>query len=156
MMSLNPILVAAAADFLVGWLWYSDLAFGAAWRKASGHSKVDMKKDFYLRIAVQILASIMIATALYIAILTFQRAQVPGSQAMFTQLYSWFFIPVAQNAEMMASLKIAGFVWFGFYVPAGLSCTVWHSAILWQKFILKAGGRLAQLLAMAAVLATLG
>lgn len=156
MIPFNPILAAAAADFLVGWLWYSDLAFGPAWRKASGHGKVDMKKDFYLRIAVQIISSIMIATALYIAILTFQKAQLPATQAMYTQLYSWFFLPVAHNAEMMSSLKIAGFIWFGFYVPSGLSCTVWHSSILWNKFLLKAGSRLARLLTIAAVLAALG
>jgi hypothetical protein len=155
-MSLNPILAAAVADLLVGWLWYSDYAFGTMWRKVSGHGKVDMKKDFYMRVALQLVSSIMVATALYIAILTFQRAQIVSSQATFTQIYSWFFMPAMQNAELMSALKIAGFIWFGFYLPAGLSCTVWHNQIMWHKFALKAGGRLAQLLAVALVLARLG
>ncbi len=156
MMPLNPILAAAVADTVVGWLWYSDYAFGAMWRKVSGHSKADMKKDFYLRIALQLISSIMVATALYIAILTFQKAQIVTSQAMFTQIYSWFFVPATSNAELMSSLKIAGFIWLGFAVPAGLSCTAWHNQIMWNKFLIKAGGKLAQLLAIALVLARLG
>lgn len=154
-MHLNPILAAAAADMVVGMFWYSDYAFGPLWRKVSGH-KSDVSKEFYLRLALQVVSSVMVATAFYIAILTFQKAQIVSSQAMFTQMYAWFFIPDVRNAELMSSLKIAGFLWLGFYVPAALSCTVWHSVIMWQKFALKVGGKLAQLLAMAAVLATLG
>ena len=155
MMSLNPILAAAAADMVVGMFCYSDYAFGPMWKKVSGH-KMDVSKDFYLRLAFQVVSSVMVATAFYIAVLTFQKAQVVSSQAMFTQLYSWFFMASAQNAELMSTLKIAGFMWLGFYVPSYLSCTVWHSPIVWHKLMIKSVCKLAQLLAMAAVLATLG
>ncbi|MBP6892379.1 DUF1761 family protein [Candidatus Babeliales bacterium] len=155
MMPLNPIIAAAAADMLVGKLCYSEYAFGPMWRKLTG-VKSEVSKDMYLRLAVQAVSSIMAATALYIAILTFQKAQIISSQAMFTQLYSWFFMASAQNAELMSSLKLAGFVWFGFFVPNYLSCTVWHNQIIWHKFTIKSICKLAQLLAMAAVLATLG
>ena len=155
MMPLNPILAAAAADMIVGMLWYSDYAFGPLWKKVSGH-KMDVSKDLYLRLALQAVCSVMIATAFYIAILTFQKAQAVVSQAMFTQIYSWFFMSAANDADMISSLKIAGFLWLGFFVPSSLACAVWHNVIAWQKFALKAGGKLAQLLAMAAVLAILG
>ena len=155
MMPLNPILAAAIADMAVGMLWYSDYAFGPLWKKIVGH-KTDVSKEFYLRIALQFVSSVMIATAMYISILTFQKAQIISSQAMFTQIYAWFFEGSAKNAELMSSLKIAGFVWLGFCVPTALSCTVWHNVIMWQKFSVKVGGKLAQLLAIAAVLATLG
>lgn len=155
MMPLNPILAAAAADMLVGMFCYSDYAFGPMWKKITG-TKNDVSKEFYLRVALQVVSSVMIATAFYIAVLTFQKAQIVSSQAMFTQLYTWFFTASAQNAELMSTLKIAGFMWLGFFVPSYLSCTVWHTAIIWHKFMIKAVCKLAQLLAMAAVLATLG
>jgi hypothetical protein len=155
MMPLNPILAAAAADMVVGMLCYSDYVFGPMWRKAGGH-KHEYSKEFYLRLALQVVSSVMIATAFYIAVLTFQKAQVVSSQAMFTQLYSWFFMASAQNAELMSTLKIAGFMWLGFYAPSYLSCTAWHKPISWHKFMIKAVCKRAQRLAMAAVLATLG
>ncbi len=155
MMPLNPILAAAVADMVVGKICYSEYAFGPMWRKVTG-VKSEVSKDVYLRYAVQAVSSIMAATALYIAILTFQKAQIISSQAMFTQIYSWFFVDAAHNAELMSSLKLAGFVWFGFFVPNYLSCTVWHNQIIWHKFMIKSVCKLAQLLAMAAVLATLG
>ena len=119
MMHLNPILAAAAADMVVGMFCYSDYAFGPMYKKITG-VKHDASKEFYLRLAVQVISSIMIATAFYIAALTFQRAQVISSQPMFTQFYSWFFMAPAQNAELMSTLKIAAFMWLGFFVPSSL------------------------------------
>lgn len=151
MMHLNPIIAAAAADMFIGMFWYSDYAFGPLWKKVTG-MKSDVSKEFYLRIALQIVSSLMFATALYIAVLTFQKTQLVSSQEMFTQIYAWFFTPTVQHAELMSALKIAGFVWLGFFVPAHLSCTVWHNIILWQKFAIKSAGKLAQLLGMAAAM----
>lgn len=155
MLQLNPILAAAAADMVVGMFWYSDYAFGPMWKKIMG-SKNDVSKEFYLRVALQVVSSLMIATAFYIAVLTFQKAMPVSGQEMFTQVYSWFFTPVVQHASLMSSLKIAGFFWLGFFVPGQLSCTVWHSVIMWHKFVIKVGGKLAQLLAMAAALSIFG
>ena len=155
MMHLNPILAAAAADMVVGMFWYSDYAFGPMWKKVTGR-KEDVSKEFYLRLALQVVSSLMIATAFYIAVLTFQKSVPVSSQEMFTQVYAWFFTPSVQHAELMSSLKIAGFLWLGFFVPSSLSCTVWHSVMMWHKFVLKNGGKLAQLLAMAAALSYFG
>lgn len=155
MISINPILAAAAADIVVGMLWYSDYGFGPMYRKLSGH-KLDMRKDLYVRIALQVVGSIMIATAFYIAILTFQKSQAMYSQEALTRLYSWFFMPSVDHAECMSSLKIAGFIWLGFFVPTKLSCLAWSPVMVWQKFAIKACGKLAQFLAMAAVLSYLG
>ena len=155
MVSFNPILAAAAADLAVGVFCYSDYAFGPMWRKIHG-SKSDVGKEFYFRLGLQVISSVMVATALYISILTFQKAQVVSSQAMFTQVYSWFFEASAQNAELISSLKIASFIWFGFYVPNFFSCVVWQNPLVWNKFLIKSVCKLVQLLAMAAVLASLG
>ena len=155
MMHLNPILAAAAADMFIGMFWYSDYAFGPLLRKVTG-IKCDVSKQFYLRVALQLVSSLMLATAFYIAVLTFQKTQLVSSQEMFTQLYAWFFTPTVQHAELFSALKIAGFMWLGFFVPASLSCAAWHNAIIVQKYLIKTGGKLAQLLGMAAAIAIFG
>lgn len=155
MFSVNPIVAAAAADILVGCLYYSDFAFGPLARKLCT-DKPDMKKDLHIRYGLQIVASLMLATAFYIAILTFKKTELPLAQDMFTRMYSWFFTDVqVVHADCMASLKIAGFLWVGFVVPQALSAAAWHS-LNFKKVALKAGGKLAQFLAMACTLAYFG
>jgi hypothetical protein len=155
MMPINPILAAAAANIAVGWLYYSEFAFGPMLKKITG-SKCDVSKDFYLRMAVEIVASLMLATAFYIAILTFKKTTLPYSEELFTKIYAWFFNDAnAVQADMASSLKAAGFLWFGFAVPMAISATAWHS-MNWQKAVLKLGCKLAQFLAMAGALAYFG
>lgn len=156
MMPINPILAAAAADILVGMFLYSDYGFGKLWSKVTG-MKCNCSKDFLLRMAAQIVSSLMIATALYIAILTLKKTELPQTYQLFTQVYSWFFTPEAVGADLMSSLKIAGFFWLGFNVPLILSKTVWASDVIhWKKGALKAVFQLAQFLAMAGALAYFG
>jgi len=155
MMPINPILAAALADIIVGAVYYSDYAFGPLCKKLST-TKYDMHKDFYLRMAVQVVASLMIATAFYISILTLKKAELPQSQEMFTRIYAWFFKDAQDvHADIMSSLKIAGFLWFGFAVPMAFAATAWHS-MNWKKTVLKLGCKLGQFLAMAGALAYFG
>jgi|GEM_PF-1277688 len=155
MMPINPILAAALADIIVGAIYYSDYAFGPLCKKLS-ITKCDTSKDFYLRLAVQVVASLMLATAFYIAILTLKKTELPYTHEMFTRIYAWFFKDAQDvHADMKSSLKIAGFLWFGFAVPMALSATAWHS-MNWKKAGLKLGCKLAQFLAMAGALAYFG
>lgn len=153
MMPLNPILAAAAADMAVGMFWYSDYAFGPLWKKI--HGKTNVEKDLYQRVAIQAVGSVMIATALYIAIMTFQKTQGVYAHEMFTKWFSWFLTEKEQSTELVSSMKTAGFIWLGFFVSSGISCAAWSSAPAWTKFAVKTGCKLVQLLAMAAVLVKL-
>lgn len=154
-MPMNPILAAALADIIVGWFYYSDFAFGPLCKKYSA-TKCEFSKDLYLRLAIQFAASLMLAAAFYISILTLKKTELPYAHEMYTRIYAWFFKDgQAVQADMVSSLKMAGFLWLGFAVPMTVSATVWHS-MNWRKAALTLGGKLAQFLAMAAALAYFG
>ncbi|MBP9764805.1 DUF1761 domain-containing protein [Candidatus Babeliales bacterium] len=154
MMPLNPIIVAAVADVLAGVVIYSDYAFGPLWHKVTG-MKCKMGKDAYLRFALQFVCSLMTATALYIAILTFQKTDVTYVQSTLTNMYAWFFTPTT-HTDFMSAVKIAGFLWLGFYVPFIFSHIIWDTTINWQKGALKSVFKLIHLAVMTAVLVYLG
>lgn len=149
MLPINPILAAAGVNILVGVAIYSKYTFGPLWSKISG-KKVAGLKDMPLRFALEAVSSIMSAAALYIAILTFKKAEVV-SDSMFTHIYSWFFHDI--TADMMSSLKIAGFLWLGFMVPHIICHIAWDESMNWKKGALKAIFSLVHILAMAAALA---
>ncbi len=152
-MAYMPILAAAAAEVVVSMLWYSDHLFGPMWKKLGGKSSG--KKDFYQKLGIHILASLVTATALYIAIVVFQKTQAGvHTQAGLGQIFSMFLHDSNHNNTLMCSMKIAGFIWLGFYAPSKVICTVWSSCN-WTKFMITAGGKLAGLVAMAAVIASL-
>lgn len=154
MVPVNPILAAAAANMAVGMLWYSDYAFGPMWRKLKKEGNVEYK-DLYQRLALQAVASVMVTSALYIAIMTFQKTQMIYAYEHFTNIFSWFLRDKQNTTELIASMKTVAFIWLGFVVPGGLSCLAWSTPMSWVKFGIKTGCKLAQFLAVAAVLATL-
>lgn len=150
MIPLNPIIAAAVADMAVGMFCYSDYAFGPLWKKI--HGKTNVEKDLYVRLAVQAVSSLVIATALYIAIMIFQKSQCTYGQEMLTKWFSWFLTEKEQNTELVSAMKTTGFIWLGLFVPSYLSCAAWTSAPAWIKFAIKSTCKLAQLLAMTVVL----
>ncbi|ANM31378.1 membrane protein [Acidobacteria bacterium Mor1] len=42
--NIGAVLAAAAANFLIGGLWYSPALFGKAWMRANGFSEADLQK----------------------------------------------------------------------------------------------------------------
>ncbi len=154
MLPINPILAAAAADMAVGMFWYSDYAFGPMWRKIKKEGNADYK-DLYQRLALQAVASVMVASALYIAIITFQKTQMAYSYDTFTQMFSWFLKDKPNSTELVSSMKTVMFIWLGFVVPGNISCVAWSTPMNWSKFGIKAGCKLAQFLAVAAAFSAL-
>jgi hypothetical protein len=148
MLPINPILAAAAANILVGFAIYSKYTFGPLWSKISG-KKVTGLKDMPVRLAIEAVSSVMAAAALYLSILTFKKAEV-ASDNVFTHIYSWFLHDT--SADMMSSLKIAGFLWLGFMVPGILCHLAWDESMNWRKGALKAVFSLVHILAMAAAI----
>lgn len=156
MLPINPIIAGAAADMLVGMALYSDYTFGPLWTKVTG-VKASHQKDMQLRLAGQAVASIMVSSAMFIAILTFKKTELSASQEMLTKIYSWFLKDAGSaQTDVMSSFKIAGFLWLGLWVPAMLSATVWQPNINWQKFALKSAFTLVRVLAIAGALAYFG
>ncbi len=152
MLPINPILAGAAANIIVGVAIYSRYTFGPMWTKISGR-KTSGLQDMPLRFAIEIVSSLMVSSALYIAILTFQKSELTLTQSMFTSIYSWFVNNMRTNTDMMASLKIAGFFWLGFKVPHILCRLAWDEQMNGRQALAKAAFSLIQFIAMAAAIA---
>ena len=155
MLQVNPIIAAAAANMLVGFVIYSKHTFGPMISKLSG-KKVSGLKDMPLRIAIEAVSSLMKASALYIAIITFQKSESSVAHNMLTNVYSWFVTHVANDADIVSSLKIAGFFWLGFMVPHILCHLAWNEHMNIKKSSLKAVLSLVHILVMAATIAYFG
>lgn len=146
-----PILAAAAAEIVVGCLWYSDYAFGPLARKLTGKKKQsDMSKE----IAMHSIIAIVKATALFIAISMMLKTNTSGT---FTEGFGKLFSMLlhdSHNNTLRSCLKTAAFLWLGFMLPSRAACTIWGNKN-WPKFLITTGGQLAMTLAMAATIAVL-
>lgn len=148
-----PIVAAAAADIVVTMLWYSDNLFGPMWKKQGGKSSGT--KDFYQKLGMHFLASLVTATALYIAIVVFQKTQTGiYTQQGLGQIFAMFLQDGTHNNTLMSSMKIAGFLWLGFFMPSAVIETVWCSCN-WRRFLIETGGQLASIVVMGAMIASL-
>lgn len=147
-----PIIAAAAAELVVGMVWYSDQLFGPMFRKMSGKKA---PKDIVNRLAMHAVVALLRATALFIAISIFQKTQTAVyAQDGFGKVFSVFLNTSAPNNSLISSVKTAGFMWLGFYVPSKASCTIWGDQN-WQLFAMKAAYQFTLLATMAAVIASL-
>ena len=148
-----PILAAAAANVVVPMIWYSDHLFGPMWKKLGGKTSPD--KNFYNNLVVHGVAALVASTALYIAIVVFQKTQVNVySQAGFGKIFGMFLTDSSHNNELMCALKIAAFLWLGVLVPNKVACTAWGSGN-WTKTAVSMSGKLVTMLTMAAVIASM-
>ena len=153
MLSINPIIAGASANVLLGLIIHH--AFGSEIGKILG-KKTTGFKDMPLRLGLEIISSLMKASALYIAILVFQKSELSLTANMLTQVYSLFVTNMKADTQLMASLKIATFFWLGFMVPHILCHLAWDENMNGRKSLLKAGLSLAHFLVMGAALAYFG
>jgi hypothetical protein len=157
MLSMNnylPILAAAVAHVVIACLWYSNIMFGKMWVREGGNCLMD-KKDAPMKLALQTLCSILLATAVMIAINIFHQSQVASATVSgFSRIFSWFLSSTSQGPTMMNAMKVAGFFWMGFAMPTIASAAVWCNHSL-NRFLICAGGELVSLACMGATLAYL-
>ena len=148
-----PILSATGASLAIGAIWYSDHLFGPMWRKMGGKS-IDPKEVPH-RLAMHAVASLVTATALFIAISIFQKTQTGlyAKEGLF-KIFAAFLSDENQESLLKSAMKTAGFVWLGFIAPTKAIHTIWGNNN-WQKFAIEAAGALVSIVAMAAVIAKL-
>lgn len=148
-----PILAAVLSEMAVGYLWYSDYAFGPMMREIAGRTK---KREMSLEIIMHILTAIIKATALFIAISMLQNISTAGYfKEGLGRIFTLFIHdPSTNNNSMSLALKTAGFAWLGFMFPARAACNIWGDRNL-KKLLITAGGQCAMTMAMAATIATL-
>ena len=134
-MELNylAIILAAIAQFLVGWIWYGPI-FGKLWGKIHGFDKLSkevqqkMMKAMTPFYGLQLLVTIVTTVVLSI---------------VHTILPDW------------SIFMLAGLLWLGYVVPTQVSGVIFggtESKWIASKIAVQAGGALACLLAAAFVL----
>lgn len=144
-----PVLAASAAYVAVGYAWYSEYLFGHAKCKHA-RSHMHKKLEMSLGLALHVATSVVIVSALCVAIKVFATASLLSGIDGFLNLFSWMFTAQPERS-LMASLKVVVFVWGSFFATVIAERTFWHGEC-WEDFLVHAGGKLAMLSAAAAVL----
>ena len=124
------VVVAAAAAFLIGGLWYSPLLFAKQWVKAHGYTEEnvnEMQKSAGKAYAISILCHLLIALA--IAVL----------------------VGYLHLALCMQGLKLGALIWAGFAFPLGLMANAFSDKRI-TAFAIDAGYQLVYLLIMGSII----
>lgn len=118
------ILVAAAAGFIVGGIWYGPL-FGAAWMKERGLSEEELKKgNMALIYGTTFLLSIVSAIFLGHLLAHFGEMSARSTMMISTGIALGFIVPAIGTNYLFsrASLKLFGIdagYWIAFYAAMG-------------------------------------
>ncbi len=126
--SILPLLAAAAIRFVAGALWYSPIAFSAAWCSAVGMSEAQMKAGLPKGIAVELIGSLVMAFVLTYA------------------------VGYAGASSLVAGALVGFWIWLGFIAVVILSATAYEQRPL-KLFFINGGFNLVALLLMGALLA---
>ena len=122
------VVVAAAANMVIGAIWYSKLLFGPTWQKKVGISDKDMRKN---------MGPIMVGTAILALIMSFILAH---------------FVSYAQDTSAWQGATTGFWVWLGFVLPV-LGLSVIYTRRGKKLFLINAGSLLITLVLMSAILA---
>ncbi len=133
--NIAAVLVAVAANFILGFIWYTPL-FGKTWGKEMGYDPT-VKPD----------AKVMAKGMAFMVIGNFLLAWV-----LAWTLAGWQFIPGAEKiSPLMNAMNSSFFLWLGFYVPVHLGAIVWEKKS-WKLFGINAGYHLISLFVVALIL----
>jgi hypothetical protein len=129
------ILVAVAANFIVGFIWYTPL-FGKRWGRELGLDMTQQPKS-----------PEMIRGMAFMVIGSFFLAWVFAHN-----IAAWTFVPAMKNNSLFANAMMAAvFTWLGFFLPVDLSRVAWERNS-WTLFLINAGYHLISLIVMALIL----
>ncbi len=137
--NIAAVLVAVAANFILGFIWYTPL-FGKTWGKEMGYDTT-VKPDG------KVMAKVMAKGMAFMVIGNFLLAWV-----LAWTLAGWQFIPGAEKiSPLMNAMNSSFFLWLGFYVPVHLGAIVWEKKS-WKLFAINAGYHLISLFVVALIL----
>ena len=122
------VVVAAAANMVIGAVWYSKLLFGPYWQKKVNLSDKDMRKN---------MTTAMIGAAILALIMSFILAH---------------FVSYAQDTTVWEGASTGFWVWLGFVMPV-LAAGVLYTRRGKKLFLINAGNLLITVMVMAAILA---
>ena len=140
-LNMMAVLIAVAANFVLGYLWYAPL-FGKAWA-------TEMKWDMTQKPP----ASEMMKGMIFMVIGNFLMAYVFAHN-----MAAWNPVTWGQAASQMSvgqtACMAAFFTWLGFYLPGDLGKVAWerHS---WKLFFINTAYHFLSLLVVAFILASM-
>ena len=136
-MNINiiAILVAVAANFILGFVWYTPL-FGKAWAKEMGF-------DISVKPASGELARGMILMVIGNFFLAYVFAH---------NIAAWSYVPGTAELSMTQNiLSSTIFTWLGFYLPVDIGVVAWEKKS-WKLFFINTGYHFMMLLVASLVL----
>ena len=137
--NMIAVLIAVAANFILGYLWYTPL-FGKAWAKEMGMS-ADQKPP----------AGALAKGMIFMVIGNFLMAYVFAHNMAVWNPLTW-----GQAASEMSvsatAFSAAFFTWLGFYVPGELGRVAWENKT-WKLFFINTSYHFVMLLVAAFILA---
>lgn len=126
------ILIAVAANFILGFLWYTPI-FGKLWAKEMGFNS-DNKPP----------ASAMIKGMVFMVIGNFLMAWVLAHNIAVWNPETWNQPASEMMTPGFSATMSAIFTWLGFYLPVDLGAVAWESKS-WKLFFINTGYHLASL-----------
>ena len=124
------IIVAAIANMVVGYLWYSKMLFGKAWMKLMGKKDMGKKDSMLMMMGAGYVSSVVMAYVL----------------AIFIQLNG--------AVTPLAGAMTAFWAWLGFVATVTLGSVLWEGKSV-QLWVLNAAHHLVGMAVMGAVLVAL-
>lgn len=129
------VLVAVAANFVLGFIWYTPL-FGKAWAREMGF-------DTSVKPTSGQLAKGMIIMVIGNFLMAFVFAH---------NIAAWGFVPGTKELSLTSNvLNATIFTWLGFYVPVDLGVIAWENKT-WKLFGINTGYHFMMLLVAALIL----
>lgn len=122
------VLVAGLASYAVGFLWYSDMLFGKAWRKYTGMKESDIEKGGMMKPMLLGFAGTLVMMFVFANVINLMGA-----------------------VDFSEALTYAFWVWFGFIATAHFSSWVW-SGKSFNLFLIESLNTLVGLMVAGAVL----
>ena len=122
------IIVAAIANMVVGYIWYSPMVFGKTWMKMMGKKDMEKKDSMPLMMGAGYVSSVVMAYVLAI------------------------FIHLNGATTTLTGAMTAFWAWLGFIATVTLGGVLWEGKSV-QLYILNAAHHLVGMLAMGAILA---
>ncbi|MBK5278900.1 MAG: DUF1761 domain-containing protein [Bacteroidia bacterium] len=133
--NMMAILVAVAANFVLGFIWYTPL-FGKAWAKEMGFDT-----------SVKPSGGEMAKGMIFMVIGNFFLAYVFAHN-----IAAWSFVPGMDEMSKTASImNTTIFTWLGFYLPVDIGIVTWEKKS-WKLFGINTGYHFVMLLVAAIIL----
>ncbi len=133
--NFTAILIAVAANFILGSIWYMPL-FGKIWGREMGYDMNEKPKS-----------SEMMKGMVFMVIGNFLTAWV-----LAHNMAAWTFVPETKAMSPLANGMMAGiFTWLGFYFPLDLSNVVWERKS-WKLFFINTGYHLISMIVVSLII----